>query len=324
MRATARKEESPAIKALLERLDSTMVSVAPTSHMYATELEKDHSRTLPAHNSRLKKTSNLRSAERETAADILRKFEEGGDTGDGAAAVTLASQLRFVDPAALAARTLESTGRGIGASTAAAAETRRRALAASAGSGSGAAGSSLGVTSAAGNTSGRFGAGVAPATLGTATLSRAELAARYGGTDLSSVPPDAEVRALKETVATGSDPFSRVAAATYGVRASSTGGARAAAGAAATTAPSLAATLAASTSFPPAVVATLKPARGHADTVGALLAAAGAAGDFTTDYSRSFVQTAEVSPPAAATAAVVAVAGSPGRCCCRALACSWS
>lgn len=250
--------ESPAVASLLKRLDETMNTVAPTSHMY--DVPSDHSRTLPAVNSKLKRGSTLRGGQRETIEDVYEKHTAPDGTCT-LSATELANKLRFAVPRP-AVETASSLGESSGP----------RSLSAT-------------VTSTA----------AIPRVLGTGSLTPADVTARYGS--LGRAPPDAEVRALVETVTHAGDEASIVAARTYGMKAGAGfgGGAGHTARLGAETHATLVGTGANHAIAALAASGSGVAARSKRDTVGVLLGASGAGSDFATDYRRSFVCTDEVS-----------------------------
>lgn len=160
---TTRRREAPEVEAILAKLDSALVAVAPTSHMFPSEPAKpvSHDPSALPHGAKLSASSVLRPRPRETTAEVMAKLD-GTESAE-----VLANKLRFAVP---------NTEIGPAAASVVGAD------AAADGSGR------LGRT-AGGGTSARVGV-----TFGASTLSREDVAALSGGR--GTLPPDAEVRKL--------------------------------------------------------------------------------------------------------------------------------
>jgi hypothetical protein len=173
-----RQAEPPELIAALAKLNGTFTSIAPTSHMFMDAMPQHSSeiRAEPAIGSKLKSTSNLRSAHRDTISDVLARF--GDKIPEGQDATDMANQLRFAK---------EDT----------------RALVTT---------SSFATTGAPSGT--RAGGGFVPFQLGGGTLSKDDLTSTYG--TLAAVPVDAEVKRLEEALRHATGAMGAVAHETLG------------------------------------------------------------------------------------------------------------
>lgn len=165
---TTRRREAPEVEAILAKLDSALIAVAPISHMYPPESAKPVSHdpsALPA-GAKLSASSVLRPRARETVAEVMAKLD-GTEPAE-----VIANKLRFavanteIGPAAASI-----VGGGAGEASA---------------DGSGRLGRTAG-----GGTSARVGV-----TFGASTLTRDDVASLSASGGRGSLPPDAEVRKL--------------------------------------------------------------------------------------------------------------------------------
>lgn len=167
-RTATRRREAPEVEAILAKLDSALIAVAPISHMFPPEPAKPFSHdpsALPV-GAKLSASSVLRPRARETVAEVVAKLD-GTESAE-----VLANKLRFAVPNTdIGPAAASIVGGGAGEAAA---------------DGSGRLGRTAG-----GGTSARVGV-----TFGVSTLTRDDVAALSASGGRGSLPPDAEVRKL--------------------------------------------------------------------------------------------------------------------------------